>query len=485
MDFRPSPPRDRLGALFALGILAGLAFPGCERDNVADFDRNRPPETYISQGPENSDDADDPVDLFYRAHLFWRGEDLDGTVTGFRYAVDDTLDPGAWKFTTRTDSVFRFPVSEIGSKEHLFLIRAVDNLGKQDPSPDTLRFESFTATSPTCRFVNEKMLVNGQPYPFTGLDTVLVFSSVTFVWTGSDDDGEVVGWESKFDTEPEFRFHDRNDTTRTESNLVAGQHTMFVRAVDDAGARSTTLARFSIRSNFDPRTTIDRNSITASLARPWLDANGTNGDSTLVVTFTESDFLDVIPDTLPSQSRLSFCWNSTDVDGPIIDYFWAFAGQGERIAHPTVCVTTLPLLSTDGTTSGIALSVRGRDTYGQTEGNPDRVDLMINFAPGVEFANPFPGDVPVGPPFRFDFSAFDKDSNPDSLLFQWRFATPVNGQFGGPFTTPVDLDLPYFVEEAFTISDIGPKVLELIATEANGGSPFRSYPDTVFFTVVP
>ncbi len=483
MDFRPSPPRDRLGALAALGILGGLTFCGCERDNVASFDRNRPPETYITQGPDNSTQADDPVDLFYRAHLFWRGEDVDGTVVGFRYAIDDTNDPGAWKFTARTDSTFRFPVAEVGSQEHLFLIRAVDNLGKQDATPDTIRFESFTAATPTCRFELGDMRVNDQPFPFTGIDTVDVFSSVTFVWSGSDADGEIVGWESKFDTEPEFRFHDRDDRSRKETNLLAGQHTMFVRGVDDAGARSTTLARFSIRSNHDPKTTIDKSSITAVLARPWVGP----GDS-LRVTFTDADFEDDVPDTLPSRSTLSFCWSTTDVDGPVIDYFWAFAGQGERVAVPTTCITTLPLLDTDGTTSGIALTVRGRDTYGQAEGNPERIDLMINFAPRVAFENRFPGEIPVGPPFRFNFTGEDVDSPPDSLLYRWRFATPNpnDGTFVGPFTTPEDLpEAALYIEQAFTNSDLGPKVLELIATEANGGSQFRSYPDTAFFTVVP
>lgn len=480
MDLRSSSFRDRMGALAALGIVAGLAVVGCERDNTVSYDRNRPPETFITEGPDNSDDVRDPVDLFYRAHLFWRGEDRDGTIAGFRFAIDDTNDPGAWTFTTQTDSTFRFQVAEVGSREHLFLIRAVDNLGKQDATPDTIRFEAFTTSSPSVGFVRSKMLLNGQPYAFTGRDTVQVFSGVTFVWSGTDADGEIVGWESKFDTEAEYRFHDRNDTTRTENALRAGAHTMFVRGIDDAGAKSSTLARFALQSNFDPRTTIDKNSITAVLSRPWVAP-----DDTLRVTFTESDFLDTVPDTIPSRSTLTFCWSTTDIDGPVIDWFWAFAGQGERVT--TTCVTTDPLVASDGTTGGIALSVRGRDTYGQAEGFPELVDLMINFAPEVTFTNQFPGDVPIGPPFQFDFTSKDADSDPDSLLYQWRFATPApGGEINGPFSLPVSLTGPsLFVQEAFTQSDIGPKVLELRAFETVGGSEFRAIPDTVFFTVVP
>ena len=71
----------------------------------------------------------------------------------FYIAVDDTFDASYWTYTTSTDSIFRFPVAEIGPMEHLFLIRAVDNLGKQDPTPDTLRFEAFTAAPPTVDLV--------------------------------------------------------------------------------------------------------------------------------------------------------------------------------------------------------------------------------------------------------------------------------------------------------------------------------------------
>lgn len=477
MVLRASRTRDRLGAFAVVGLLAGLVVFGCERDNAAQFDRNRPPETFITEGPENSDDATDPVDLFYRSHLFWRGEDRDGTIAGFRFAIDDTNDPGDWTFTTVTDSVFRFPVAEVGSAEHLFLIRAVDNLGKQDATPDTIRFEAFTTASPAVSFVRSKMLVNGLPFPFTGRDTVEVFSDVTFVWTGTDADGEVVAWESKFDTDPDYVRHARNDTTRTLTDLTAGAHTMLLRAIDDAGAKSTTIARFSIQSNFDPKTIIDRASIRAVLETPWTTGYTPPYD-TLVVNFTD----DGQPDTLPSRGTLSFCWNTTDRDGPVIDWFWSYAGQGERVV--TTCATTLPLLVTDGSTDGIPLTVRGRDTWGQAEGAPERIFMLINRAPEVTFFDQLPGDIPIGPPHRFDFSRKDTDNDPDSLFYQWRFAPGIVPT--GPFSNPIEIDAgALYIEEAFTNSEIGSRVLELLAFEITGGSPTRSIPDTVFFNVVP
>src|SRR5678816_27840 len=95
MALRSSTTRVRWGSFLSFGFLGALLAFGCERDDSVTFDRNRPPETFITQGPENSID-DDPTDLFYRAHLYWRGEDLDGTIAGFRFAIDDTSDPGKW-----------------------------------------------------------------------------------------------------------------------------------------------------------------------------------------------------------------------------------------------------------------------------------------------------------------------------------------------------------------------------------------------------
>lgn len=475
MDLRSLRFRKWWGSLTSFGALGFLLIAGCERDNQVQFDRNRPPETYITEAPDNSE-TDDPVDLFYRAHLYWRGEDVDGTIAGFRYAIDDTNDLDAWKFTAQTDSTFRFPVGEVGSREHLFLIRSVDNLGKQDPTPDTLRFEAFTSSSPVVRFDMNKSTVNGQSGLLTqsGEDTVFVFSDVTLCWTGSDADGEIVAWESKFDGDLLWRFHDRNDTCRTEVDLLSGQHTMLVRAIDDAGAKSTQVGRFAFRSNHDPKTVIDRSSVRAVLARPWISPT-----DTLVVNFDP-----LLPDTVdqifPSQSLVSFCWSSTDVDGPIVDYFWSFAGQTQRVPHPGNCgATPFPILiETDGR---IPLTVRGRDIYGQPERPSDTLEVVINFPPEPTFVNQNPGNVHVGPPVQFAFTADDIDSDPAELFFDWRFYN--SPQPSGPFSKRVQLQPEdRFIERSFVPSEVGVVGLELRAFEIGGS---RTVADTITFNVVP
>src|ERR1700752_4449172 len=115
MMLRSFSHRHRWGAFVSAGGLVGVLAVGGERGETAAVDRNRPPETFITEGPVNSEDPDDPTDLFYRAHISWRGEDVDGRVVGFRYAIDDTTDPGAWGYPTQNDSVFRFQVGAVGS----------------------------------------------------------------------------------------------------------------------------------------------------------------------------------------------------------------------------------------------------------------------------------------------------------------------------------------------------------------------------------
>ena len=471
MILRSSPARARWGAFLSFGFLGALLAFGCERDDSVSFDRNRPPETFITQGPENSID-DDPTDLFYRAHLFWRGEDRDGTIAGFRFAIDDTSDPGKWTFTTKTDSVFRFPVAEVGSKEHLFLIRAVDDLGKQDPTPDTLRFESFTTGPPEVHYTS--IIVNGQNFIYTGRDTVQVMSTITVCWTGADPDGDIIGWESKFDAEPEYRFHARSDTCRTEGPLAAGKHTLIVRGIDDAGAKSTTVARATIQVNFDPVTTIDRNSIVSYLPRPWVSP-----DDTLWVDFVEGEH-----DTLPGNGFLHFCWSATDIDGPVLDYSWSFAGQGKQTVEtcypPAAKADSLLQPLPIATAQTEPLLVRARDVYGQVETPTDTVRMIINFAPRVEFTEPNPPDIPVGPPHRFFFTSTDLDSDPDSLGYQFRLD---NNPFSGVIELPPD---SLFIGLDFTASQVGFHSLVLRAVDPDENVPLnRTLPDTVVFNVIP
>jgi hypothetical protein len=463
----------RLHWLASFALLAIALAAGCRRDDTIAVDRNRPPETFVTLGPAVSDDPENPVDLYYRAHLFWRGEDVDGTVRGFRWAVDDTTDPGAWKWTTQTDSIFRFAVGDIGAEEHLFLIRAVDDLGKQDATPDTLRFESFTLASPVidlnCVTVDAVSPTLGQINDLSSGDTVEVFSDVDVCWCGSDQDGFIVGWESKFDNETGWTFHEVDDVCRSFADLTPGLHVITVRAIDDAGAKSSNVARIRVFSNFDPVTTIDVASIVARAPRPWL---GPSPDSDLVITPFVSG-----PDTLPLNSTVEMCWSATDIDGPIIRYSWTFGelnGQTSATCVATdttglpdpggpcpTCPTPERLQITD-TGRGIPFLVKAIDVYENNEGRPDTVFIFVNFQPTVQFVTP---DTTVAPgaPVEFWFAGDDKDSDPAALRYRWRFSDQTSGTQAASLH-PDSL----FVRRAFTPSEIGSITLQVWAQDASG-----------------
>jgi hypothetical protein len=424
------PVRPLLTAAFV--VLGGVVMFGCERDDTVAVDRNLPPETFITQGPEASPDPENPTDLFYRARLFWRGEDRDGTIAGFRFAIDDTTDEAAWMWTTRTDSVFRFQAGEVGSMEHLFLIRAVDNLGKQDATPDTIRFEAFTTAGPRVQYVNGACCASNAAGTTCGLasgDTVLVNSVVKFVWTGSDADGEVVAWETVFGQQQAVR-HGLTETTRTVGPLTSGRHDFLVRAIDDAGAVSTSGGLFTLYANFDPVCRIDPTSIRSALDITWLDSDP-DVDSVHVTLHDPAG-----TDTIPYGASVRFCWECEDRDGPIVFHNWIagfIAGATEDVCvdTDTLCafdpdsgfvVCRSRVLGPEGRT--VSLQVKGRDIYGRVPARAPVVSFELNFAPTVAI-DPVPGPIQQGTPVRFTFSGNDFDSDPADLRYRWWFDAEI------------------------------------------------------------
>lgn len=510
MELRRFDSLGRLHWAAFLVLLAIAASAGCERDDSVSIDRNKPPETFVTQGPTNSTDEDNPSLLYYRAHLFWRGEDSDGTVEGFRWAVDDTTDPDSWRWTTETDSVFRFEVAQIGAKEHLFLIRAVDNLGKQDATPDTIRFESFTVCPPTINSVTasaesptlghiDDLLTDKQ-------DTVEVFSDVTVCWNGQDCDGFVVGWETRVDNEVTWRFHEIDDRCRTVFGLTNGVHVVNIRAIDDAGAISTNVFRFRVKANFDPVTTLDLGSFTATLKRPWLPP-----ESTLVVRpIAEAD-------TLPLGATIKASWSATDVDGPVVRFTYSFAGdiigdidtlstQGLVAFGGVDTDTTGPrdtqgnrtpekLRSTDrgGSNSlGNDFTIKAWDVYQNVELKPVITQFRVNFQPEVAFHYLGPGGVPSdtvvaytnGVAKQIPFTGKDKDSDPRLLKYRWSFR--YNGLTDPqlPDQQPIDPpDTGQFVSASFGPSQLGRRYLLRIWAQDASGAQRESQPDTVLVIV--
>src|SRR5688500_9085722 len=101
----PSSMTRRTLARMVVTMLCSVgALASCAKDPLR-VDRNRPPQTYLVAAPAESSGAS------YRIHLYWRGEDPDGFISGFLWSWDDST-VGAFRFTTKTDSIFELTVND-------------------------------------------------------------------------------------------------------------------------------------------------------------------------------------------------------------------------------------------------------------------------------------------------------------------------------------------------------------------------------------
>jgi len=123
--------RAVLVSVVAVLMLLLIFLQGCRKERPG-FERNLPPETYLSSVPLDSSF------VFYRVRLYWGGLDPDGQVVGYFYAVvDSNLVPAesSWVWTTETQKEFSLLANNPEMLGHRFFCMAVDNRGLADPTP--------------------------------------------------------------------------------------------------------------------------------------------------------------------------------------------------------------------------------------------------------------------------------------------------------------------------------------------------------------
>ena len=314
-------PLRRYSWSLARIAMAGTALAliaSCAKDPLR-VDRNRPPRTFLVSAPIDSTISHPTatgVSYSYRVHLYWRGEDPDGYVVGFLWAFDDSS-AGRFHYTTKTDSIFDLTVNDssditsgtvlLGSTRfHTFFIRAVDNLGKSDPSSAVYNRTTFKAETirPGVRFVGT--LPSGN-----GLDTLSDGQPFKVCWTGNDSDGVVIRYKFDAGTYSSPLTTDTcayfNDPTQPNSlTLGGGLYNMTVTAVDNAYAVGKTNVFFVV--NHDPETWfLPKGNPNGFYHPPYL--NGQLVDESVVVPFFEGD-------TVPYRSTVWFNWDGEDVGRP-------------------------------------------------------------------------------------------------------------------------------------------------------------------------
>jgi len=293
----------RIRAAFVTSlIILGLSI-GCRNALSPNVDRNRAPETWITAAPLDTITIHMPSGIDpphkgtvpYRFHMYWAGSDYDGAVVGYYWAVVETLPlpiegspdvpplpgprAGDYHYTTRTDSIFTFDVSEFRpDRQHAFFIYAVDDKGRADPTPARVFFNALDRYPP--QIVFDQAEATGKLYrvsahtanPYAGVasltrvypitdfndpnapvprDSVPSNARIDFKWHTRPRivGGQAVSYKYKLD-EPTFIVVDSSanavsyNTGINGDVLTPGLKVFTLRALDAAGGAESATKRF-------------------------------------------------------------------------------------------------------------------------------------------------------------------------------------------------------------------------------------------------
>lgn len=516
--------RGRDILIAGLAALVGLtAFQGCEEEDLVRPDRNRPPETILAVGPDDGDR------VFHKYNVRWTGLDRDGVVETYKVATlsEDELYGGRtnpedieeylfdlpWVYTDATESTFVFRADRPNSRSHSLYVAAIDNEGKEDPTPALTNFLAIDYGLPTINIcmannvsryssILDEVLPAGTCYESSpNGDTLPQFNienpgeaiSVKFRWYGDDPDGDVIQWRYRLDSGAEEEVSAEVDSAvfmyypddLGASDVWPGFHEFRIAAVDDANAESEQkVTRFVI--NFDPDTFID----SVWTFRQKVDRSITSFDSLpekLIYAKAWRDSPDVYVgmDTVAyhfGQLRIKF--HGSDKDGPQggplpSEFKWDIAGtllKSDWISRPAGqcdgvdCYwdTTAhhPFLDND---RAFKLSVRARDNLLKADGSPAVLKLLVNTTPEImegslsyEVLNAEQGDV------KFTWDAYDADEGYgwgvavgelEQALMKYRYR--VDGGQWQEVTRKTRFPTRYYKEATVTGLEPGPHIFEL------------------------
>lgn len=127
------------------------------------------------------------VDGTTRLTASWTGSDDDGRLAGFEVAQDD---PTTWTLTSAREGTFTFE-RPAAADAHVLYVRAVDDAGNRDPSPEHVAFSGDNILPVTT-------ILRG-PSQTGGVQ--LTGTAVLLEWEGNDPDGEVAGYQYQLDDE--------------------------------------------------------------------------------------------------------------------------------------------------------------------------------------------------------------------------------------------------------------------------------------------
>jgi hypothetical protein len=419
--------------VFLLCLCLLIVFGACRRNQPSLVDTNQPPDTQLWYAPPDSSEYE------YLVHMYWRGEDPDGTAMEFIWTIQDSLVEGelGWdpssrlrdfrtgRMTSKTDSIFSFTafrnVGGVGVRKNrqAFYIASIDDNGVIDPVPAAMEFIATIAKLPRMLFATN-IGGDSRAYVQQSLnDTIGVFEPFQITYHGittNTDDPLLRPREYKFFpltggvflTGQDEWTDDLTDTTRFFSNtgddeIPSGIFRFAAQCKDDAQAESPIDAGTFVRGvcqvvvNWDPETRIHD-----------VKSSYTVDD----VVYTEDvlfDDPDGVPDTVSYDSWLWINYTGTDSDkdahkcaptdlNKCIGFQVAYFRDSDRIDGAKEFSLWQPRIgdhdtdefsATDSNTFHIGsleydLFARAIDENGRPDGTPPSVHIIGNFDPVVD-----------------------------------------------------------------------------------------------------
>jgi hypothetical protein len=236
--------------LGALAILGGL-YADCTEKVSVNPKTNQPPETHLFL--QFQDTLQMPGETVSMQVLYWYGDDPDGEVSGFEYQWDYD---STWIFTTAVMDTFFVPIRQ-PQDTFTFVIRAIDNEGAIDLTPDRLSFP-IRNSPPVVTFPIDFV----QRY---SRNTYNCFSYFSIGWSSSDPDGDatITGYDwyladssfAPWDSIVNGQYYwnaaaldtmtwghlDSLASLKIFDDLLPGSYRFFLRCVDVAGAYSNII----------------------------------------------------------------------------------------------------------------------------------------------------------------------------------------------------------------------------------------------------